>query len=160
MTGSLTVKLHPVWMTGGYRYNVTRNGERIVSLSRDPETDLAPARCLPEASRAWCPCSMVRRVSRGRGSTSRGQQSFEPWRREMLRAFARWYVLSHSQRAEGPPLVFEYPSMHTALNFGVSTGLRSPRLCHSKPSSGPRLIVACSVARQHDHGAPGRHTPY
>jgi hypothetical protein len=43
MTGSLTVKLHPVWMTGGYRYNVTRNGECIVSLSRDPETDLARA---------------------------------------------------------------------------------------------------------------------
>ena len=45
MTDTLTVKLHPVWVSGsrGYRYNVMINDEVIVSLSRDPETDLARA---------------------------------------------------------------------------------------------------------------------
>jgi hypothetical protein len=41
----LTAMLHPVWKGGptGYRYDVTYNGELIVRLSRDPETDLARA---------------------------------------------------------------------------------------------------------------------
>jgi hypothetical protein len=46
MTDSLTVELHPVWTAGGsrgYRYNVTWNGECLISLSHDPETDLARA---------------------------------------------------------------------------------------------------------------------
>ena len=45
MTTPLTVELHPIWKGGsrGYSYNVTLNGEVIVSLSRDPETDLARA---------------------------------------------------------------------------------------------------------------------